>query len=72
MVVEEKIEMEGKKNMRPSALMAGRISLILRLLSAYMALTLYGPSLNPIYLFRTNFLIDMTDHVPSLGSRDLL
>jgi len=71
-VVEEKIEMEGKKNMRPSALMAGRISLILRLLSAYMALTLYDPSLNPIYLFRTNSLIDMTDHVPSLGSRDLL
>jgi hypothetical protein len=38
-VVEEKKEMGGikKKNMRPSALMAGRISLILWFLLAYMA-----------------------------------
>jgi hypothetical protein len=38
MVVEEKQEMGGiKKDMSPSALMVGRISLILWLLSAYMA-----------------------------------
>jgi hypothetical protein len=56
-VVEEKKEMGGdkKKDMRPSALVAGRMSPDSSASFGLYGLTPYGSSSNPIYLFSSCF-----------------